>query len=98
MAFDATIVSNVYKDGKGMLCLDRDVTTIGDYAFLYCSGLTSVYCKATTPPTADIYDSWHAFDENASDRKIYVPMESVEAYKSAQGWSDYADAIFCYEF
>lgn len=98
MAFDATIVSNVYKDGKGMLCFDRDVTTIGDYAFLYCSGLTSVYCKATTPSTADIYDSWHAFDENASDRKIYVPIESVEAYKSAQGWSDYADAIVGYEF
>ena len=37
------------------------------------------------------------FYNNASGRKIYVPMESVEAYKSAQGWSDYADAIFGYE-
>ena len=122
MAFDATIVSNVYKDGKGMLCFDRDVTTIGfgafsncdsltsvtignsvttigDYAFYGCSSLTSVYCKATTPPVVIIYyDYWYAFDYNASGRKIYMPMESVEAYKSAEWWSDYADAIFGYEF
>ena len=117
MAFDATIVSNVYKDGKGMLCFDRDVTTIGfgafsncdsltsvtignsvttigDYAFYGCSSLTSVYCKATTPPAGRI----DMFYYNASGRKIYVPMESVEAYKSANGWSDYADAIVGYEF
>ena len=25
---------------------------------------------------------------------IYVPNESVEAYKAAPGWSDYADRIF----
>ena len=79
------------------------VTTIGAYAFQYCDSLTSVYCKATTPPTALSYDAygyynWYAFDENASDRKIYVPMESVEVYKSAQGWSEYADAIVGYEF
>ena len=117
MAFDATIVSDVYKNGKGMLCFDRDVTTIGegafyncyrltsitipdsvttigDSAFLYCSSLTSVYCRPATPPTAYIYDSWRAFDENASGLIIYVPMESVDVYKSATGWSDYADAIF----
>ena len=100
MAFDATIVSNVYKDGKGMLCFDRDVTTIGDYAFLYCSGLTSVYCKATTPPTAVLSDDgyWYTFDYNAYGQIIYVPTESVDAYKSATGWSSYADAIFGYEF
>lgn len=34
------------------------------------------------------------FDNNASERKIYVPAESVEAYKSAQYWSDYADSIY----
>ena len=29
---------------------------------------------------------------------IYVPAESVEAYKSAQYWSDYADYIVGYNF
>jgi hypothetical protein len=71
------------------------VTTIGDYAFCWCSSLTSVYCKATTPPavTLDYNGYWWAFDDNASSRKIYVPMESVEAYKSASYWSDYASDI-----
>ena len=38
------------------------------------------------------------FYDNAFGRKIYVPMESVEAYKSTDGWSDYADAIVGYNF
>lgn len=29
---------------------------------------------------------------------IYVPTESVEAYKTATYWSDYADAIEGYDF
>ena len=69
------------------------VTTIGEGAFIYCNSLTSVYCKATTPPAGGSY----MFGGNASDRKIYVPMESVEAYKSASYWSDYADRIVAEE-
>ena len=72
------------------------VTTIGGGAFSNCTNLTSVYCKATTPPA--LSDSI-VFYNNASDRKIYVPMESVEEYKSAEGWKySYADAIVGYEF
>ena len=70
------------------------VTTIGDEAFASCSSLTSVYCKAITPSTGGFW----MFDNNASGRTIYVPMESVGAYKSAEGWSDYADAIVGYDF
>ena len=61
------------------------VTSIGRYAFSYCSSLTSVYCKATTPPTGGDY----MFYDNASSCKIYVPTESVEAYKYAEYWSYY---------
>ena len=70
------------------------VTSIGDYAFYYCSGLTSVYCKATTPPTG----SASMFDNNALDRKIYVPRNSVEIYKTAEYWSEYAAYIEEYDF
>ena len=69
-------------------------TTIGEGAFYECSCLTSVYCKATTPPVGD----YSMFEFNAEGRKIYVPMESVEAYKSAEWWSEYADAIEGYNF
>ena len=81
------------------ITIPDSVTEIGYCAFDNCDSLTSVYCKATTPPTAEVYGSyWRAFDYNASGRTIYVPIESVEAYKSAEGWSDYADAIVGYEF
>jgi hypothetical protein len=38
------------------------------------------------------------FDNNGSGRKIYVPTESVEAYKSASYWSEYASDIVGYNF
>jgi hypothetical protein len=41
---------------------------------------------------------WDAFDYNASGRKIYVPMESVDAYRMAINWSVYANYIVGYNF
>ena len=70
------------------------VTSIGDSAFSFCRSLTSVYCKPITPPAGDTY----MFSGNASGRKIYVPRNSVSAYKSAEYWSDYADYIEGYDF
>ena len=70
------------------------VTWIGEGAFSWCESLTSVYCKPTTPPAG----SSDMFYDNASGRMIYVPMESVEAYKSASYWSEYASAIVGYNF
>lgn len=66
------------------------VTTIGEEAFKICSNLTKIYCKATTPPTLGS----NAFDCTI----IYVPQASVEAYKSADGWSEYANRIEGYDF
>ena len=54
-----------------------------------CSSLKKVIVRATTPPTLGA----NAFANNASDRLIYVPDDSLGAYKSATNWSDYADAI-----
>ena len=71
------------------------VTTIGESAFNWCTSLTSVYCKATTPPSLGDSD---VFNYYCSGRKIYVPRESVEAYKSADGWNEYASAIVGYDF
>ncbi len=72
------------------------IAMICNYAFYDCDSLTTIYCEAIKPPWADYggYDSWGAFGNNASDRKIYVPNSSVTAYKAAEGWSDYADSIF----
>ena len=70
------------------------VTSIGYDAFYRCTSLKEVYCKPTTPPGGESY----MFYNNASGRKIYVPTESVEAYKSAEYWSDYASDIVGYDF
>ena len=74
--------------------IGNSVMSIGDSAFSGCSSLTSVYCKPTTPPAGGSY----MFGGNASGHRIYVPMESVEAYKDASYWSEYADAIEGYNF
>ena len=74
--------------------IGNSVTKIGEEAFSGCNSLKEVYCKPTTPPRGG---SW-MFDDNASGRTIYVPSNSVSAYKSASGWSDYKNYIVGYDF
>ena len=81
-------------DSLTSITIPDSVTSIGEYAFSFCYSLKAVYCKPTTPPTG----GYNMFDDNASSRKIYVPSNSVSAYKSASGWSDYASAIVGYDF
>ena len=83
-----------YCDSLTSVTIGDSVTTIGGAALYECRNLTSVYCKAITPPAGNS----DMFYSNASGRKIYVPMESVEAYKSAEYWSYYGDDIVGYDF
>jgi hypothetical protein len=64
------------------------VTSIGSEAFYGCSSLTSITCEATTPPTL----KWSVFDDT-NDCPIYVPADSVDTYKAAENWSEYAKRI-----
>ena len=70
------------------------VTEIGDYAFNGCTSLKEVYCKPITPPSGGLY----MFGGNASGRKIYVPRNSVDDYKSTDGWYSYESYIEGYDF
>ena len=78
------------------IVIPSGVTYIGPNAFENCRSLSSVTISATTPPTV-VFESnptaTSAFDGNASGRKIYVPSTSVDAYKAAPGWSQYASDI-----
>jgi hypothetical protein len=58
--------------------------------------LTTVYSKNPTPPTCVDYST--PFHDCTNLEKIYVPTESVDDYKIATGWSDYADYIVGYDF
>jgi len=64
------------------------VTSIDTYAFENCSGLTSIMLLSTTPPSLGDM----VFD-NTNNCPIYVPCESVEAYKASSTWSTYASRI-----
>ena len=70
--------------------IPNSVATIKHSAFESCSKLKYVYCKPTTPP---VLGSSYVFYNNAAGRKIYVPAESVDAYRGAQYWSEYASMI-----
>ena len=77
------------------ITIPESVTHIGDfYTFAQCSNLTSEYCKPTTPPGG----AGMIFASTPSDIKIYVPYNSIDAYKSANGWSEYASSIEGYDF
>ena len=91
-----TIELSAFRDCQSLtsVTISDSVTSIRGYAFYECGSLTSVYCKPTTPPAGGQY----MFDQSASGRKIYVPYNSVNAYKSADGWSRYASDIVGYNF
>ena len=70
------------------IVIPESVTNIGDRAFFGCTSLTSIIVNSPIPPSgySQMFDS-------TNNCPIYVPAESIDAYKSAQYWSDYADRI-----
>ena len=86
-----SIKDSAFADCVGLTSIEipKSVTSIGDIAFDSCTGLTSVTVYATTPPSIG-----NSVFSNTNDCPIYVPAESLEVYKTAQGWSKYADRIF----
>ena len=69
--------------------IPENVTTIKDSVFSGCTNLKMAIVNPTTPPTA----GGNMFYNTHADLKIYVPNDSVEAYKEATNWSNYADKI-----
>ena len=73
-------------DGLLNITIPDNITTIDERAFYGCDNLTSITVLSIIPPTLG-YDAF-IYKNNLN---IYVPAESVEAYKSA--WSNYANYI-----
>lgn len=67
--------------------LGSKLTKIGSYVFI-SANIEALVLSATTPPTLQ-----GKLDFSTPTFIIYVPTESVEAYKVATNWSTYADLI-----
>ena len=65
------------------------INVIQEYSFYGCSSLENIICNTDTQPTLGS----KSFGSTNSTFLIYVPDESVEAYKTATGWTTYASRI-----
>lgn len=63
------------------------VTQIGGSAFNGCTDLRSITTLNPTPPTVEST----TFYKVPSTCVLYVPAESVEAYRATYGWSDFTN-------
>jgi hypothetical protein len=73
----------------GNITIPASVETIGYRAFYNCSSITSITMEATTPPVGG-NESFNG----TLPYPIYVPAESVDAYKTADNWRNIASRIF----
>lgn len=86
------------------ITIPANTENIGEYAFFDCTALKSVECLALTTPNL----GFAAFHKYRYDKQtggieklsyipigctIYAPATAVEAYKTAENWSDYATYI-----
>ncbi|MBR5829933.1 MAG: leucine-rich repeat protein [Tidjanibacter sp.] len=82
------------------ITIPSSVEYIGYGAFANCESLASVYCTGVTPAgvSVDDYGEWLGFYNTPNLTAIYVPKSDVTTYKSALGWSEYADIIYDISF
>lgn len=95
-ALTSVVLNSVYRLDAGSFrnCYSLTSVTMGDSvsrieatAFNGCTSLTRFTIYTVTPPTigSQVFDN--------IPTTIYVPSESVNAYKTATNWSRYADRI-----
>jgi hypothetical protein len=70
------------------MVIGSGIQSIGEKAFLDLYKLHTVTVLAETPPAFN--DSFNGCNSLST---IYVPADSVDAYKNADGWSAYSDII-----
>ena len=84
-----TVKSKGFKDCTSLtkVTIPASVSEIEGCAFDGCTNLATVTCLATTPPALEN----GIFEGCASLTSIYVPNDSVSAYRAS--WTDYKDKI-----
>lgn len=62
----------------------KGVRSMGEYAFRNCPNLTSMICKPISP--VRIYDETYFDKDQYSTIHVYVPANSLNAYRNADVW------------
>ena len=95
---DGVTQIGVYAFGRcyslSSIIIPASIERINHGAFFSCSQLETVDCKAVEPPFLEV-DVFQSCEDLVT---INVPAASVDAYKAADGWKDYADIIVGYDF
>lgn len=82
-----------YCDSLETVTIGSNCKSISTFAVINNPNLVSVTINATTPPKLTELWGGNPFRDNNQSMKIYVPAESVEAYKAAKGWRNVASRI-----
>lgn len=88
-AFNSSTISDCFN--LETLVLGKELTIINYWSIINCPKC-NVYIQASTPPTTS-----YTFNRGMS-AIIYVPIASVNAYKSATNWSEASSRIVGYDF
>lgn len=75
---------------SGKNTYSENIRFVNEAALENCNSFLELIVLATTPPSIGT----NYFSNTPSGLKIYVPDESVQAYKTAQKWSNWASKIY----
>lgn len=89
---NTTTTTGLYNNTISIIIFGEKVESLPKYLCYKMSSLKTVYSKSLTPPIIDN----NTFVNCNNIENVYVPTESVEAYKTE--WSQFADKIVGYDF
>jgi hypothetical protein len=73
--------------------LPSSLKYIDNYAFAYSRAINSFRCEAVEPPAVYNKGSYTFFLINKAESILYVPEESIDAYKVAVEWKDFGQIL-----
>ena len=77
--------------GLTSITIPNSVTSLGNECFAFCTGLTNIKMKSSTPPTTGS----GAFSGCSSLTTVYVPEGAKSAY-NVEPWKNYEIVEFLY--